>query len=135
MDNARLGAPIPVLRVRHVEDSLGYYIDRLGFQLDFRYDKDPARYAGVKRDQVRLHLLREGSEYFENGHADTLRFRVPVDDPDKLYSEFRAMGVLEDDIEVHDTDWGTREFGFQDPDGNSLVFFTLVEASQPIPQR
>jgi hypothetical protein len=55
-----------------------------------------------------------------------VRFRVPVDDPDALHAEFRAMGVLEDDIEVRDTDWGTQEFGFKDPDGNSLVFFKII---------
>jgi hypothetical protein len=37
------------------------------------------------------------------------------------------MGVLDDDVEVHDTEWSTREFGFQDPDGNGLVFFKVIE--------
>lgn len=125
MKNAKLGAPIPILHVRHVEEALGYYVDRLGFEVDFRYERDPANYAGVKRDLVRLHMQRQEAEHFENGHAGHLRFRIPVDDPDMLHSEFRAMGVLEDDIEVHDTDWGTREFGFEDPDGNGLVFFRI----------
>jgi catechol 2,3-dioxygenase-like lactoylglutathione lyase family enzyme len=125
MKNATLGAPIPILHVRHVEDALAYYVDRLGFQVDFRYEKDPSTYAGVKRDHVRLHLQHRDAHHFENGHNGHLRFRIPVDDPDMLHNEFRAMGVLEENVEVQDTEWGTREFGFEDPDGNGLVFFKL----------
>ena len=125
MKNAKLGSPIPILHVRHVEDALSYYVNRLGFEVDFRYENDPQNYAGVKRDQVRLHVQRQDPGHFENGNGGHLRFRIPVDDPDLLFTEYRAMGVLEEDIQVHDTDWGTREFGFEDPDGNGLVIFTM----------
>ncbi len=126
MPNARLGPAIPVLNVRHIEDALSYYVDRLGFQVDFRYEKDPGTYAGVKRDDVRLHMHWQPAEVFENGKAGHLRFRIPVDNPDSLYAEYKAMGVLDDGVEVHDTEWGTREFGFRDPDDNELVFFRIL---------
>jgi len=126
MANARLGAPIPILDVQHVEEALSYYVDRLGFEVDFRYEKDPDNYAGVKRDDVRLHMQRQDAHHFQNGSAGRLRFRIPVSDPDTLHAEFRTMGVLDDDVEVHDTEWGTREFGFRDPDGNGLVFFRIL---------
>jgi catechol 2,3-dioxygenase-like lactoylglutathione lyase family enzyme len=126
MTNARLGPAIPILDVRHIEEALSFYVDRLGFVVDFRYEKDPENYAGVRRDDVRLHMQRRESEQFDNGTAGGLRFRIPVDDPDALFAEFRAMGVLDDDIEVHETDWGTREFGFRDPDGNGLTFFRIL---------
>jgi catechol 2,3-dioxygenase-like lactoylglutathione lyase family enzyme len=126
MPNARLCPAIPVLNVRHIEDALSYYVDRLGFQVDFRYEKHPGNYAGVKRDDVRLHMHRQPAEVFENGQAGRLRFRIPVDNPDALHAEYRVMGVLDDDVEVHDTEWGTREFGFRDPDGNELAFFRIL---------
>ena len=126
MPNARLGPAIPILDVRHIEDALSYYVDRLGFQVDFRYEKHPDNYAGVKRDDVRLHMQWQSAAEFEDGHAGRLRFRIPVDSPDALYAEYRAMGVFDDDVEVHDTEWGTREFGFRDPDGNGLVFFRIL---------
>jgi len=126
MPNARLGPAIPVLNVRHVEDALSYYVDRLGFKVDFRYEKYPRTYAGIKRDDVRLHMHWQPPESFENGQAGRLRFRVPVDNPDALYAEYKAMGVLEDGIELRDTEWGTREFEFQDPDSNELVFFRIL---------
>ena len=126
MTNARLGPAIPILDVRHIEEAISFYTDRLGFDVDFRYEKDPENYAGVRRDDVRLHMHRQEESHFDNGTFGRLKFRIPVDDPDSLYAEFRAMGVLEDDVMVHDTRWGTREFGFRDPDGNGLVFFKIL---------
>ena len=126
MSHTRLGPAIPILDVSHIEEALNYYVERLGFQVDFRYPKEPDNYAGVIRDQVRLHMQLQGPEHFENGTAGRLKFRVPVDDPEALYNEFKIMGVLDDDVHVHETDWGTREFGFRDPDGNGLVFFKIL---------
>ncbi|HEX6315202.1 MAG TPA: VOC family protein [Gemmatimonadaceae bacterium] len=126
MTPARLGPAIPILDVRHIEDAITFYVDRLGFDVDFRYDKDPENYAGVRRDDVRLHMHRQPAEHFGNGAAGRLKFRIPVDDPDALYNEFRAMGVLDGEVEVKETDWGTREFEFRDPDGNGLVFFRIL---------
>ena len=122
---ARLGPAIPILEVRHIEEAINYYVERLGFQIDFRYAREPDSYAGVRRDDVRLHLNRKPEEHFQNGASGT-RFRIPVDDPDALFNEYKAMGVLDDDVDVHETDWGTREFGFHDPDGNGLAFFRLL---------
>lgn len=126
MPNVSLGPPIPILDVRHVEEAISFYVDRLGFEVDFRYEKEPDNYAGVRRDSARLHMQRQDARHFENGTAGRQRSRIPVDDPDAIYAEFKAMGVLDDDVEVRDTEWGTREFGFRDPDGNGLVFFRIL---------
>ena len=126
MTPARLGPAIPILDVRHIEEAISFYVDRLGFDVDFRYEKDPENYAGVRRDDVRLHMHRQEQDHFENGTAGRLRFRIPVDDPDALHTEFKAMGVFDGEVDVHDTEWGTREFEFRDPDGNGLVFFKIV---------
>ena len=126
MTPARLGPAIPILDVRHIEEAISFYVDRLGFDVDFRYEKHPENYAGVRRDDVRLHMRRQEQDHFENGAAGRLRFRIPVDDPDALHTEFKAMGVFDGKVDVRDTEWGTREFEFRDPDGNSLVFFKII---------
>ena len=46
-----------------------------------------------------------------------------VDDPDVPFEEYRRKGVIGDGVQVRDTDWGTREFGFRDLDGNGLIFY------------
>ena len=63
-------------------------------------------------------------DHFEQGTAGRLRIRIKVHDPDALFGEFTARGVLSSNTTVHDTEWGTREFGFRDPDGNGLIFFS-----------
>jgi hypothetical protein len=60
---------------------------------------------------------------FAKGTAGHLRVRIPVDDPDALFEEYQRQGVLHDTASVRDTEWGTREFGLRDPDGNGLVFY------------
>ena len=62
-------------------------------------------------------------DHFEQGTAGRLRIRIKVHDPDALFEEFTPRGVLSSDTTVHDTECGTREFGFRDPDGNGLIFF------------
>ena len=49
---------IPILDVRNVDTALRFYIEQLGFQVDFRYEEDPNNYAGVRRGGVCLHMQR-----------------------------------------------------------------------------
>jgi catechol 2,3-dioxygenase-like lactoylglutathione lyase family enzyme len=123
MRRAKLNQTIPILDVRSVEDALRFYVDRLGFEVEFRYEADPDNYAGVYRDNVFLHMQWQDHEHFASGGAGQARIRIIVDDPDSLYSEFRNNGALPDGVVVRDTAWGTREFGFRDPDGNGLSFY------------
>lgn len=113
----------PILDVRKVSDAIRYYVERLGFAVAFRYEADPDNYAGVFRDDVQLHMQWQAEEQFAAGRAGNLRVRIAVDDPDALYHEFLERGAFPPETALHDTDWGTREFGFRDPDGNGLAFY------------
>jgi uncharacterized glyoxalase superfamily protein PhnB len=123
MPIAKLQDAIPILDVRDVDKALRYYVERLGFTAAFRYEGDPDNYAGVRRDDVYLDMQWQHADHFKRGTAGRLRIRIVVDNPDALFEEFKANGVLDQSIEVRDTDWGTREFGFRDPDGNGLTFY------------
>src|SRR5512143_2289460 len=127
MANATLYEAIPILDVRDVEKALRFYVERLGFQVEFRYEKDPGNYAGVYRDDVHLPMQWQHPGEFERGTAGRLRFRIRVDNPDSLFEEFRVKGVLNEGTTVTDTAWGTREFGFRDPDGNGLIFYRDIQ--------
>jgi hypothetical protein len=61
----------------------------------------------------------------KKGAAGRLRVRWVVDDPDALFEEFRGKGVSDDGTHVRDTSWGTRAFGFRDPDGNVAFYRDL----------
>jgi len=122
MAGARFKDAIPILDVHDVNTALRFYVERLGFEVDFRHVEDPDNYAGVRRDDVHLHMQWQHEEHFKKGTAGRLRVRLIVDDPDALFEEFRGKGVLDEGTRVGDTPWGTREFGFRDPDGNGLIF-------------
>jgi uncharacterized glyoxalase superfamily protein PhnB len=123
MRSAELKDVIPILDVRDVESALHFYVERLGFQVDFRYEEDPNNYAGVRRDGVCLHMQWQHEDEFKKGTAGRLRIRMIVDDPNALFEEYRAKGVFDERTQIKDTPWGTREFGFRDPDGNGLTFY------------
>jgi len=116
---------VPILDVRNIESSLDFYVRKLGFQLAFRYPEDPDNYAGVRRDRVYFDMQWQHEDSFRSGKAGRIRVRIVVNDPDALFAEYKSTGVLKDG-EVRDTEWGTREFGFRDPDGNGLVFYRSV---------
>jgi uncharacterized glyoxalase superfamily protein PhnB len=126
MGRANLRDVIPILDVRDVEAALGYYVERLGFRVEFRSADDPNNYAGVCRDGVSLHMQWQHDDEFLRGRVGQLRVRIAVDDPDALFEEFRAAGGVPESATVRDTAWGTREFGFRDPDGNGLTFYRDV---------
>ena len=123
MATTELKDVIPILDVRDVEAALRFYVDRLGFQVDFQYEDDPSNYAGVRRGGVYLHMQWQHEDEFRKGTAGRLRVRIVVDDPDALFEEYRAKGVFDERTQVRETAWRTREFGFRDPDGNGLTFY------------
>ncbi|GEM_PF-3629410 len=61
--------------------------------------------------------------YVAQWHAPGQRVvRFVVEDPDALYDEYADKDVFGPYTKLADTDWGTREFGIWDPDGNTLIF-------------
>ena len=48
---------------------------------------------------------------------------VVVEDPDALYERVRAAGA-EITADLHDTDYGSRDFAIRDPEGNRWSFGT-----------
>ncbi len=112
----------PVLAVRDVVSALSWYCGRLEFELLFVEPGPEPRYAGIGRDGVEIHLQWHGPDEWDGGLTGAA-YRFLVDDPDELHTELRRLGAVPDDKVVTDTEWGTREFGFYDPDANALFFY------------
>jgi catechol 2,3-dioxygenase-like lactoylglutathione lyase family enzyme len=115
----------PILGTREMEESLDFYIQRLGFALAFRDPSDPTNYAGVRRDRVELHL-----QWQNEAEMSTTRLRLLVEDPDALFAEYRGKQVFGERTRLVDTPWGTREFALYDPDGNALTFYRDLKKSE-----
>ena len=46
----------PVLPARDVAEAIDFYTNKLGFELVFKDEENDPTYAGIKRDNVELHL-------------------------------------------------------------------------------
>ena len=136
----RLAETIPALPVRDAAAAVGFYRDRLGFEV-LHHD---GGFAVLCRDDAVVHLweasdetwkdrdtlerpVRSGAESFIAGTASC---RIVVEGVDELYGELRRSDVLhpvsKDGLE--DTDFGTREFATLDLDCNLTTFFQRVSA-------
>jgi catechol 2,3-dioxygenase-like lactoylglutathione lyase family enzyme len=139
MADAGMHRTIPALPVREVAAAVGFYRERLGFDV-LHHD---GGFAVLGRDDAVLHLWEAGDEAWrsradlgekpvcsgaESFIAGTASARIEVRDVDGLYGELMAAGVLHPVSRegVDDTDFGTREFHALDLDGNLLGFFRWV---------
>jgi catechol 2,3-dioxygenase-like lactoylglutathione lyase family enzyme len=135
---SRLGQTIPALPVRDMTESVGFYRERLGFDV-LHHD---GGFAVLSRDDAVIHLWEASDESWrqnldlqrpvcsgaESFIAGTASCRIVVDGVDDLYQELSAADVLHRVSKdgVDDTDFGTREFATLDRDGNLVTFFQWV---------
>lgn len=115
----RLAAPVPILRMFDESKAREFYVDYLGFQVDWEHRFEPALplYMQVSRGRCVLHL----SEHHGDATPGTA-LRIVVGDIDALHAELTAKGYSFARPGVEDTPWGTRDMGLTDPFGNRLIF-------------
>jgi catechol 2,3-dioxygenase-like lactoylglutathione lyase family enzyme len=128
----RLLQAIPALPATDIARSAAFYRDQLGFTLDVLEDG----FAILRRDGVEIHLwaasdeswrTRSGGSPVESGAesflAGTASCRVGILGVDELYKDLEPRGIVHPNGHVQDTEWGTREFGVLDLEGNLITFF------------
>lgn len=109
---------IPQLRITRAADSLPFYVQGLGFAIDWQHQFEPGF-------PLFLQLTRQGQTIFLTEHTGDCQvggavyFVVP--DADECFRAFSANGVKATEP-PQDTPWGTREMVVTDPDGNRLRF-------------
>ena len=116
----------PCFIVAHLESSVAYYLDKLGFEV--RYigpDEDPF-FAIVGRDQISIMLKAIAPEIKPIPNHTRhpwarLDAYISVADPDKLFEEYRSNGVAFHQELKNDGD-GLRGFEVEDADGYILFF-------------
>jgi catechol 2,3-dioxygenase-like lactoylglutathione lyase family enzyme len=106
-----------VFTVSDIAASIAYYRDVLGFTPSFEWGS-PLRYAGLCRDQAELHLLSAHVTSRPPGQAGILLFVTEID---TLYAEMVARGAIVV-APLADREYGMRDCGLADPDGNHLTF-------------
>lgn len=115
------GSPVPVLRSFDEAQARSFYVDFLGFNIDFehRFADDYPLYLGVSLSGCTLHL----SEH----HGDcspVAKVRIPTAD---VGAFCKALSAKDSKFAVprsaQETPWGMKETTLVDPFGNKLVFY------------
>jgi catechol 2,3-dioxygenase-like lactoylglutathione lyase family enzyme len=113
---------IPHLRILDYERAVAFYVNILGFEIDFEWRNEPGLpvYMGIRHGTLYAHL----SEYGASGPPGQGRgMTLAVADPDMWYRSLK-----EEDVpfkhEIRDSPWGGRDFIVYDPFENSIAFIT-----------
>lgn len=115
----------PVLTVADVAAAARYFVDVLGFELDFLFG-EPASHGRVRTGDgsygqpIYIHLSRPGDD--EAGRMPTGELRLHVGhDVDGLCEAYRARGanVVQEPVSQP---WGLREFVVLEANGHRLRF-------------
>jgi len=118
---AKITGIVPQFLVDDLDRAIAYYCDRLGFELDFKYE---GFYAAVTRDGFAIHLKHapkldaERAHRKENEHLDAY---IAVSGIRGLFSEFETRGA-EVIRPLEQRAWACLDFYVEDPDGYILCF-------------
>lgn len=117
----RLTGIAPQFLVEDLERAIAYYCDKLGFELDFKYE---SFYASVTRDGCAIHLKHgprlagEKEHRRQNEHLDAY---ISVTGVRGLFSEMESRGALVIKP-LEERPWNCVDFYLEDPDGYILCF-------------
>lgn len=118
---ARVIGIAPQFLVDDLNIAVAYYRDKLGFDVDFRYQ---SFYAGVSRNGFAIHLkcapktVTDRAHRRQNEHLDAY---ISVTGVATLYEELRSRGALVT-RPLEERPWSCRDFYVEDADGYILCF-------------
>lgn len=113
---------VPEIPVSSIEKAAEYYVQALGFHLDWHSEQDGI--AGISQGDCRMFLASAGFRQLY-GNAAPVIVWLNLDskqEVDELFHRWQEAGakVL---AEPEDKPWHLREFRVADPDGNQLRVF------------
>ena len=119
----------PFFIVENLQASIAYYIERLGFELDFQGPDDDVSYGRVSRDGIGIMLkaiLPDVLPQPNHTRHEWARWDAYIytQDPDTLYDELKRRGASFVK-ELSFIDQGLWGFEVTDADGYVLAFFRV----------
>jgi catechol 2,3-dioxygenase-like lactoylglutathione lyase family enzyme len=111
----------PQFLVDDLDRAIAYYRDKLGFNLDFKYQ---SFYASVTRDGCAIHLKHApklAADREHRKHNEHLDAYISVSGIRDLFSELKMSGaqVIKP---LEERPWACLDFYIEDPDGYILCF-------------
>ena len=120
-----IGKTTPVLRIFDEEKALAFFVNYLGFTVDWEYRAEPEFpvYMQVSRDACSLQL--------SGHHGDCspgASLRIDTSGLESFHAELAAKSYKFANPGIELTPWGTRDMTVIDPFGNKLTFTTVVNS-------
>jgi catechol 2,3-dioxygenase-like lactoylglutathione lyase family enzyme len=114
---------MPTLRITDYVRSKAFYVDSLGFQIDWEHRFEPHLpvFMQVSRDRLALFLSQHRGDCPVGG---LVHFYVP--DVDSCYAELQGKGVPVKET-PNESLQGLRDMTVVDPDGNKLRICTRLK--------
>ncbi|MEO0917289.1 MAG: glyoxalase superfamily protein [Pseudomonadota bacterium] len=119
------GGPTPILRSFDEAKAREFYIDYLGFDIEFehRFGPDAPLYLSVKRGDCILHVTEHYGDCTPGAQV-----RVPVKALTDYVRSLRTKGYkYANPGDPTKKPWGLMEVSVRDPFGNSLTFYEPPE--------
>jgi uncharacterized glyoxalase superfamily protein PhnB len=111
-----------------------FYRDTLGFETIAHWDDPDGRGTLYRASTDGVLEIVEDSPHHPAGTPSGVTVAIEVDDADTMYERVRSAGV--EIVEpLGDRPWGHRNFEIRDPNGLSLVFFTVMNADDRAEER
>ena len=117
--SVKLSSPIPILRSFDEAKAREFYVDFLGFSVDWqhRFEENTPLYMQLSKGDCIIHL----SEH----HGDAspgASLRISTTDLDGYQAELLGKQYRNARPGIQDMPWGARDMAISDPFGNKLIF-------------
>jgi predicted enzyme related to lactoylglutathione lyase len=112
------GLDLLFLEVNNLEDSLEFYSEVLGFEIESSNRTADPPIASLKSGPLRITLVQQVETMLKRGRG--VHFVLGVADVDDFYERLSTKMI--DVSEPSDEGWGGRFVSLQDPDGYRLFF-------------
>jgi catechol 2,3-dioxygenase-like lactoylglutathione lyase family enzyme len=114
------GLDLLFLEVNNLEESLEFYRDILGFQIQSHAPEADPPIASVKSGSLQVSLVQQLETMLKRGRG--VHFVLGVTDVDEFYQQLQSRHI--NIAEPSDEGWGGRFVSLQDPDGYRYFFVT-----------
>lgn len=117
-------AVVPTLQIRDYARSRRFYVDGMGFRIDWEWRPQPDQpvFLQISRAGMRLYLSEREGECPTGALV-----HLYVTDVDAWQAELLSRGILAEHPPVNQP-WGNRELLVRDPDGNRLCICKALAA-------
>ena len=117
------GLDLIFLEVNSLEESLGFYGERLGFETESSTPETEPPMATLRAGRLNIMLAQIPLTLVRRGRG--VHFFLTVDDVDAYYAQLKMRGV--DVAPPSEEGWGGRFITLEDPDRYRLFFVTWDE--------